>query len=194
MKPTQREATQLAELFAKTWTTGPRQGIWFDVVSECDLDIAQDTYRHLRDTCERAPSIAMFRAEYRARVQPTPTTHTRTCQTCDGTGMRTARQRIGPTTHDVVVACADCRAGAAAAKTLRRADEHNASRSGPERQTDVGPVEADRHDTDNGPTMSFAEYLSRLTTTAAAGDPDAARMLDMWEHNLQRMPKDVWAP
>lgn len=43
----------------------------------------------------------------------------------------------------------------------------------------------------DGPAMSFAEYLSRLTWRASTGDTEAAGMLDVWEHNLQRMPKGV---
>lgn len=141
MNMTQREATELAERIIKTWPSGPRQGIWFDVLSECERGTAAAAYVHLRDTVDRAPSIAAFRAQYRAQRPPRDTTTAAVCSTCDGTGLRSARQPIGTTTYDVVVACGDCPAGIAAARTLRRIDEANAADVGHTRRHDVGPVQ-----------------------------------------------------
>lgn len=39
---------------------------------------------------------------------------------------------------------------------------------------------------DDGPVMSFAEYLERLRWRAGTGDAEAIEMLDVWERNLQR--------
>ena len=42
---------------------------------------------------------------------------------------------------------------------------------------------------DDGPVMSFDEYIGLLTVKAHAGDPDAADMLDEWAENLTRTPR-----
>ena len=42
---------------------------------------------------------------------------------------------------------------------------------------------------DDGPVMSFDEYIGLLTIKAHAGDPDAADMLDEWADNLSRTPR-----
>jgi len=187
---TQREATELAERIVKTWPTGPKQGIWFDVLGELgDYAIAWATYVHLRDTVERAPSIAAYKAEYRRRLHdmrgaPPP----RTCPSCDGSGMRSAQQRIGLHTYDVVVACADCGAGKRQARVLHDVDQFNATHSGGERRRDVGLIEVDdtvRASVD-GPVPSFTEYIARLTWRAGTGDIEAIEMLDVWDRNIQR--------
>jgi hypothetical protein len=46
---------------------------------------------------------------------------------------------------------------------------------------------------DDGPTMSFTEYITRLTVKAAAGDTEAAHILDVWEQNMARTPQG-WTP
>jgi hypothetical protein len=42
---------------------------------------------------------------------------------------------------------------------------------------------------DDGPVMSFDEYIALLTRKAHHGDTDAAAMLDTWAQNLARTPK-----
>ena len=52
-----------------------------------------------------------------------------------------------------------------------------------------------RHDTvahDDGPTMSFDEYIATLIHSANAGDTDATRMLDLWADNEHRGLISSW--
>jgi len=64
-----RAATQLATQMFNTWTTGPRTGVWFDVLVELDdLGLAEVAYKLLRDGYERVPTVPVYRAEY-ARLE-----------------------------------------------------------------------------------------------------------------------------
>jgi hypothetical protein len=42
---------------------------------------------------------------------------------------------------------------------------------------------------DDGPEISFNQYIERLTRLAHAGNTDAADMLDVWTSNLARTPR-----
>lgn len=191
MNMTPNEAYKLAEMMAKTWRNGPLQAAWSDLLQKhCEHDLAWQTFEQFRDTDDRPPGTGSFLGTYRrnAGQHHGDRATTRHCPTCDGSGMRTARQVIGGVEHGVVVACADCPVGIAAARTLTAIDVANANTNASYRQPH-GPVIVDAHDTDDGPTMSFDEYIAVLTAKADADDTDAAQMLDVWAENLTRTPK-----
>ena len=177
MKMTPREATELAERFVKTWPTGPKQGIWFDVLTEhCEREPAWQVYRQHRDTDERAPSIAGFLATYRRHVGRDHADRARhpRCPTCDGTGLRSASQVIGGVEHSVVVACADCPNGIAAARTLVAIDTANAQSNAATRRHH-GPVVVAPSPHHGGEPISLDEALTRLDWRAKLGDDDDAQ-------------------
>jgi len=81
------DTAMLVNLIVATWPTGPKGYIWTDVLAELDHGPALEAYRNLRDDSERAPSVARFKAEYRARQASTqPATVPDRCELCDGTG------------------------------------------------------------------------------------------------------------
>jgi len=104
-----RAATQLATRMIGTWPSGPRQGVWFDVLVDLDdLGLAEVAYKLLRDGYDRVPTVPVFRGEYArlvraraAQVERTPGHIGRTAPPWVVAGMTahewTLQQRLG---HD----------------------------------------------------------------------------------------------
>jgi len=188
-----KQALELGERMHRAWARSPGLLLWREMFEKhCDFDPAFELVEQYIETSDTPPTIAGYLATYRRHIgrHHDPDTQRR-CRTCDGTGMRSARQVIGGHEHSVVVACADCPTGIAAARVLVAVDTANAKANGNYRQAH-GPVTVDEQTSADGPTMTFDEYIATLISSANAGDTDAARMLDLWADNEHRGLIGAW--
>ena len=81
-------ARNAASKFADTWPGRIRVEIWTEVLEHYDVNEARETYRHLRDTSEHAPTIAAFKTQHRLLHPHGERTEGRRteCNLCGGTG------------------------------------------------------------------------------------------------------------
>ena len=125
-----------------TWPMSPKGFLWTEVLGDLDYGPALAAYARLRDEVEEQRiSIARFLVTYRAinRGNTDRPDDTPTCWRCDGSGMVSARQDIGPDRYDVVIGCTECPDGRRAAKTIAGVDRYNAAHAGATRRP-AGPV------------------------------------------------------
>lgn len=124
---TPAEAHALARTLATSW---PGRGVpvdtWAPALEPLDYRPALDAIVHLVDTREEPPSVASFKAAYRACATPLRTYLREDCARCGGTGYETIEvQRPGyPVPTSGVVPCR-CSNGRAVSDAHRRAVEHN---------------------------------------------------------------------
>ena len=186
---TRKQALDIGELLTRAWPRGPGLLVWRDTLERhCEHDPALVVAHQYIDTSEQAPSVSGYLATYRRHIGRHDVRTGDRCPTCEGTGMRSARQLIGGVEHPVVVACAECNAGIGAARVLTAIDTANAQANSTHRR-DHGPVIVmPTTPADDGPVMSVDEYLTLLTTRANIGVAEAGEMLDIWAENLARRP------
>jgi hypothetical protein len=61
------ERARLVHDLISTWPAGVRGYVWTDALTALRHDVARATYLHLRTHADKAPSVAKFLEEYRAR-------------------------------------------------------------------------------------------------------------------------------
>lgn len=79
-----QDATDLSMKMTATWSHGPKAEIWAEVFEELHTKQAQEAYRRLRESEDKAPSIARFRSMYQSL-----TLHDEQksdCVRCEGSG------------------------------------------------------------------------------------------------------------
>lgn len=82
------DARNLAERITRSWRGGIGTEIWHEIMLELDHGPAENALRTLRDSEEHQPSVARFRATYRAQFG---TAHEAkvACNVCGGDGWET---------------------------------------------------------------------------------------------------------
>jgi hypothetical protein len=99
------DARNLAERITRSWRGGIGTEIWYEVLTELVHGPAESAFKSLRDNEEHQPSIAKFRATYRAQFGTAREEKT-ACGLCGGDGWETVV--VGPTEFDTVVAPCRC--------------------------------------------------------------------------------------
>lgn len=121
------EARKVAIAIADTW---PQARIaierWAEPLQRLDIDQARNTYRHLRDNEDRAPTIAQFLAKNRELHATTTSHHREPCALCDSTGWQsvTVHREGHPYPTSGVIPCR-CTNGQQMRDSHRRAIEAN---------------------------------------------------------------------
>lgn len=82
------DADSLALLVSQTWPK-INLGVWSEALADLEADLAAETYVDMRAQWQDAPSVAAFRAQYRAMHTTKLAPLYPPCALCDNTGWQT---------------------------------------------------------------------------------------------------------
>lgn len=102
---THDEAVQLADRMTRSWRGHISIDIWIEILEPLVRAPAENAFKSLRDAEEHQPSIAKFRATYRAQFG-TAREEKVECEWCGGDGWETVE--VGPTEFDTAVRPCRC--------------------------------------------------------------------------------------
>lgn len=99
------DARNLAERITRSWRGGIGTEIWYEICLELVHGPAESALKSLRDSEEHQPSVAKFRATYRAQFG-TAREEKSMCDVCGSDGWETVI--VGPTEFDTVTQPCRC--------------------------------------------------------------------------------------
>ena len=103
---THSEALQLADKISRTWRGHITLDIWTETIEPLDYTRAEQAWRELRDSEDRQPSVAQFRARYATFEKQIRDGHALSCM-CGGSGFVTVTQRDDQSTWEAFARCPD---------------------------------------------------------------------------------------
>lgn len=116
------DARNLAERMTRSWRGGIGTEVWYEILLELVHAPAEGALKTLRDSEEHQPSIAKFRATYRAQFG-TAREDKVECNLCGSDGWETVV--IGPTDFDTALRPCRCPNGRQVEDVHRRIVNHN---------------------------------------------------------------------